>query len=419
MNNNAILIAVNCNTEQDFDYKIEEMERLIEADNLVVTVSSIQSLKSPNPATYMGVGKLHEIKELIAMLDIQVCVVADSLTPSQLKNITDILECRIIDRTGLILEIFSDRARTREARLQVEIAKLQYMLPRLVGLRKALGRQGGTSGSQSNRGQGEKQIELDKRHIEKRISELNKELEEIENVRLVQRKLREKGNIPSVALVGYTNAGKSTLMNALLQLNGSSDDKKVYEKDMLFATLDTTIRHITVGDKKDFLLSDTVGFVSDLPHGLIKAFRSTLSEARCSDLLLIVLDSSDKNVIEQRKVTELTLSEIGCENIPRLYVYNKIDKSNIIPLNNSLSDDIIHISSREGTGIKELITAIQKIIYSENEILDITVPYSKGSLIDIINRYSNVKMMEYQENGIHIISDCPKWLIGKVNSEIH
>lgn len=416
---NAILLAVNTGQYIDFDYRIEEMERLIEANDMTVCAKSIQNLPAPNPATYFGVGKLDEVNSLLDMLEIDACIVADTLSPAQLKNMADILDILIIDRTGLILEIFKNRAGTREARLQVETANLQYLLPRLVGMRKTLGRQGGTSGSMSNKGQGEKQIELDRRHIEKRIVELNKELSDIENNRNVQRKARSKGNIPLVALVGYTNAGKSTLMNKLLTMSGAEDDKKVFEKDMLFATLDTTVRRISLGDKKDFLLSDTVGFVSDLPHALIKAFRTTLAEAALADLILIVLDSSDENVNMQKEITEKTLSELKCDEVPKLYVYNKIDiLNNVYPFSN-MNNNSVRISAATGDGLKELINRIQAIIYKDNIIVDVIIPYMKGYLLDLINNNAEVKSLDYMENGVHIIADCPAWLAGKVNSEIY
>ena len=325
----AILVAVDDSNIVDFEYKIDELKQLMNACNMEVCATSIQRLNRINSATYIGSGKLEEINVLVDMYNIDYVVFMSDLSPAQLKNIVDIIDCVVLDRTNLILKIFESRAGSREAKLQVEAANLQYMLPRLIGMRKSLGRQGGTSGSMSNRGQGEKQLELDRRHIEKRISELNKELQSIEHDRNIQRRARLKSNIPSVALVGYTNAGKSSLMNCLLRRAELPEEKIVFEKDMLFATLDTSVRKIDTGDNKGFILSDTVGFVSDLPHTLIKAFRTTLSEAAMADLLLIILDSSDTHVVEQREITEKTLKEINCNEVPRLYVYNKCDLSNL------------------------------------------------------------------------------------------
>ena len=259
-------------------------------------------------------------------MDAQLILFNDTLTPSQIKNLQDELKTPVIYRTTLILNIFEMRARTREARLQVETAKLQYLLPRLVEMHEALTRQGGTSGSMSSRGAGEKKLELDRRHIEHRISELRKELDAISRERETQRKRREQSRIPLVALVGYTNAGKSTIMNHMVERFVGDEEKKVLEKDMLFATLDTTIRRINTGNNQDFLLTDTVGFIHKLPHGLVKAFRSTLEEIKGADLLLQVVDVSDPGYLEQMETTKETLRELGAGDIPMLFVFNKADR---------------------------------------------------------------------------------------------
>ena len=279
----------------------------------------VQNLSKPYQALYMGKGKLLEVKEYLEEGSVDVLIFDRSLTPTQLRNLQSLLDYPILDRTTLILEIFAVRAKTREAKLQVESARLQYVLPRLVGMHKALSRQGGGSGL-ANKGAGEKKLELDRRRIEKRMSELEKELKKIERERITQQKRRQKSQIPRVALVGYTNAGKSTLMNGMLDKYTRDDSKKVLEKDMLFATLDTTVRRIQTSPDREFLLSDTVGFIHQLPTGLVKAFRSTLEEAKEADLLLHVLDYSDEAFLEQKKVTEETLKELGAGDIPVIYV---------------------------------------------------------------------------------------------------
>jgi len=412
--NRAILVAVNDGRHDDFEYLMTEMENLIEACEMEVVASSVQALVNPNPGTYVGKGKLSEIQELAQMLEADTCVFADTLSPAQLKNVADALEMVVLDRTGLILEIFAKRAGTREARLQVESANLHYMLPRLIGMRTSLGRQGGASGSMSNKGQGEKQLELDRRHIERRMHELDKELESIEHDRNVQRSQRMKGNTPTVALVGYTNAGKSTLMNRLLSMSGSDEEKKVFEKNMLFATLDTTVRRIEFEDNKDFLLSDTVGFVSNLPHSLIKAFRSTLEEATLADLLLIVLDSSDEHMSDHKRITKETLRELDCQDIPFIYVMNKCDELEVVPKISSRDEDTIYVSAKTGDGFDELIETIKGKLYKGNRTIDVVIPYTDGALVNQLSEHANIISTEYLAEGTRIVADCPEWLAGKI-----
>ena len=271
----------------------------------------------------------------------EVTFVHNELSPSQLKNIESKLNIPILDRTSLILEIFAIRAKTKEAKLQVEVARLKYMLPRLVGLHTSLGRQGGGS-SVSNKGSGEKKIELDRRKIEDRINKLNNELAELSTIREIQHRKRKDSELPLVSLVGYTNAGKSTLLNTLIDLSSEDEDKKVFEEDMLFATLETSVRRIKLKDNKEFLLSDTVGFIRELPHGLIKAFRTTLDEVRNADLLLHVIDYSDDDFEENINITNATLKEIGASDIPVIYVYNKAElREETLPI---VKDNSIYIS---------------------------------------------------------------------------
>lgn len=355
----ALLLGVNLNDGEDFARSMEELKNLAEACGMEAAGQMVQNLPKLHPALYMGRGKLSEIQRYLEEEPADVLIFDRSLSPSQMRNLQDILDCPILDRTTLILEIFATRAQTREAKLQVESARLQYVLPRLTGMHKALSRQGGGSGL-SNKGAGEKKLELDRRRIEKRMAELRKELDKISRERMTQRKQRQGSNIPRVALVGYTNAGKSTLMNRMLDKYTRDASKKVLEKDMLFATLDTTVRRIQAGPQTEFLLSDTVGFIHQLPAGLVKAFRSTLEEAREADLLLHVLDCSDEGYRKQREVTEETLRDLGAGDIPVIYVYNKADRcmeAEKLPL---IRGNRIYMSAKTGAGIPELVELIRR-----------------------------------------------------------
>lgn len=360
----ALLLGVKLRDGEDFERSMEELWNLAEACGMQVTGQITQNMERPHSALYMGKGKLSEVKEFLEQHPVDVVIFDRQLSPSQLRNLEQLLDCAILDRTSLILEIFAVRARTREARLQVESAKLQYILPRLTGMHKALSRQGGGSGI-SNKGAGEKKLELDRRRIEKRMSELRRELEQVSKEREIQRNRRQGSGIPRVALVGYTNAGKSTLMNSMLDKYSRDPSKRVMEKNMLFATLDTTVRRIHTGPQKEFLLSDTVGFIHQLPTGLIKAFRSTLEEAREADLLLHVLDYSDEACRQQREVTEETLKELGAGDIPVIYVYNKSDlriqedgSKMTLP---RTQENRIYLSAKTGEGIQELVDMIWKL----------------------------------------------------------
>ena len=360
----ALLLGVKLRDGEDFERSMEELWNLAEACGMQVTGQITQNMERPHSALYMGKGKLSEVRKFLEQHPVDVVIFDRQLSPSQLRNLEQLLDCAILDRTSLILEIFAVRARTREARLQVESARLQYILPRLTGMHKALSRQGGGSGI-SNKGAGEKKLELDRRRIEKRMSELRRELEQVSKEREIQRNRRQGSGIPRVALVGYTNAGKSTLMNSMLDKYSRDPSKRVMEKNMLFATLDTTVRRLHTGPQKEFLLSDTVGFIHQLPTGLIKAFRSTLEEAREADLLLHVLDYSDEACRQQREVTEETLKELGAGDIPVIYVYNKSDlriqedgSKMTLP---RTQENRIYLSAKTGEGIQELVDMIWKL----------------------------------------------------------
>ncbi|MFR8470164.1 GTPase HflX [Eisenbergiella tayi] len=402
----VLLVGVNVDDNPDFETSMEELESLAEACEMEVTAKIEQNLSSLNPAYYIGSGKVKEVQETVEQMDLDYVIFDETLSPSQLKNLQKEVGVPIMDRTNLILEIFSRRAKTREARLQVESANLQYMLPRLVGMREALGRQAGASGSMSNKGTGEKQIELDRRKIEKRISELRRELEAIEHDRNTQRKRRNDSSLPQVALVGYTNAGKSTLMNKMVETYVGKEEKMVVARDMLFATLDTTVRKINQNDRKDFLLSDTVGFISKLPHGLVKAFRSTLDEVRYADLLLQIVDASDEHYREHIQVTEETLRELGAEKIPCIYVMNKADLIMAKEELPRIDGNKIFMSARDGIGLQELLQMIKKRVFSGNREGIFLIPYEKGEIVSYLNSNATVSSQEYLAEGVKLFVDC-------------
>lgn len=399
----ALLVAVNIDNQKYFLNSVEELRNLTYACNMDVLDVIIQNLETINNATYIGTGKVKEIKELAKELKADLVIFNNELSPSQLRNLQKDLSLPILDRTGLILQIFSKRAQTKEAKLQVEVAKLQYMLPRLVGLHSSLSRQGGGAGL-SNKGSGEKKLELDRRRIEDKITELNKELKNIENERNVQRKQREKRGIPLVSLAGYTNAGKSTLMNALVDIYKKDDSKKVEEKNMLFATLDTSVRNITLPDKKEFLLSDTVGFISELPHGLVKAFRSTLEEIKQADLILEIVDFSDENYKQHIEVTNKTLKELGANEIPIVYVYNKSDL--VLEKLPKLEDGAIYISASNKIGIEELVDIIKSKIFGNLVKAKLLIPYNRSDIIAYFNKNATVEKTEYIDEGTLLFVEC-------------
>ena len=393
----VLLVGVNLNDEFYFFKSMSELEELVKACQMLPIGSIVQNLKEINSAFYVGSGKLEEIKDKINELHPDLVVFNNELSPSQLKNLELKLDIQILDRTSIILNIFALRAKTNEAKMQVEISKLRYMLPRLSGLHLSLGRQGGGSGF-SNKGSGEKQIELDRRIIEDRISKLNKELSEIETRRNIQRRKRSDSEIPLVSLVGYTNAGKSTLLNTLVDLSLSDESKKVYEEDMLFATLETSIRKIKIKDGKEFLLSDTVGFIRELPHMLIKAFRSTLDEVKNSDLLLHVVDFSDEDYEENIRVTNSTLKEIGADNIPVIYVFNKCDKVNDSKLP-YVDGNKVCISAKNNIGINELINVISNNIFKEYVTCKMQIPFKRGDIVSYLKEKYDFISTQYTNDG--------------------
>lgn len=395
----VIICGVDLN-QPDFDYTMQELANLAEACDMEVKDTVIQKLERPVSASYVGRGKAEEIKTQGKIHDARILIVNDELTPMQIRNLGDLTDMKIIDRTALILEIFASRARSKEAKLQVQIAQLRISLPRLHtdNDKVKLDQQtGGGGGSFNSRGGGETKLEKDRRVIGKRISILKKELKDIEEKQSVTRKQRDASGLRSVALVGYTNAGKSTTMNGLLRACGKDDDKQVFEKDMLFATLDTSVRRLHFKDNKDFLISDTVGFVSHLPHQLVQAFKSTLSEAAKADLLVQVIDVSDPNYRDMIKTTEETLKEIGVENIPMIYAFNKADLTEA-PYPEILGNQITY-SAKDPASIEKLVELIKENIFKDDRIVTFKIPFSEGRYLDELNVRGTVLETTYEEDG--------------------
>lgn len=401
-------MGVDQRTDDNFETSMEELRNLAMACDMETVCIITQVLDVINKPLYIGPGKVIEVRETAKQLDAQEVIFDNTLSPMQIRNLQEEIGLPVEDRTALILRIFEERARSREAILQVEVAKLQYMLPRLVGLHDALGRQGGASGAMSNKGAGEKKIELDRRKLEHRLAELRRELKEVSVQRKTQRKKRSESGIPRVALVGYTNAGKSTLMNALVAYSGLKDEKLVEEKDMLFATLDTTVRQIAPEGYHTMLLSDTVGFISKLPHQLVEAFHSTLEEAMEADLLLQVVDYSDEHYREQIQTTNETLRELGADQIPMIYVFNKVDRTEHV-IGAAEQRDRIFISAANGLGLEELLTLIGEKLAGGFQECDMLLPYQESALLPYFKAQGAIRgEMEYLPEGTRIHVVCQK-----------
>ncbi len=390
----AILVGLQRN--EDISYSMKELEGLAEAAGAEVLGHMTQKLERPNTATFIGKGKVEELAEMVRNMGADMVVFNDELTGMQLRNLEDALDVRVIDRTILILDIFASRATSKEGKLQVELAQLQYRIPRLTGFGKSLSRLGGGIGT---RGPGEKKLETDRRHIERRMYDIKEELAQLQNTRNVQRAKREKSEIPVVALVGYTNSGKSALMNRLLSMV-DKEEKTVFEKNMLFATLDTQQRNVTLENGREFILIDTVGFVSKLPHSLVEAFKATLEEVNYADLLLHVVDSSYENHDFHIGVTNKVMKEIGAGDKEKIMVYNKIDlpHDEIFP---EPGIDTVEISAKMNINIDGLISKIEEKIFGDYVNVAFLIPYERGDISSYICSEAVVKVMDYKENGTY------------------
>lgn len=395
-------ILVGFTRSEDIGYSMAELSGLAEADNIQVIGEMIQILPKPNSATLIGSGKVLELAEMVKRMEADMVVFNNELTGMQLRNLEETLDVKVIDRTILILDIFASRADSAEGKLQVELAQLRYRMPRLLGFGRSLSRLGAGIGT---RGPGEKKLETDRRHIEKRIEDIKADLRKVQSTRMIQRAKREKSDIPVVALVGYTNSGKSAIMNNILSL-AEKEDKAVREKDMLFATLDAQQRNIKLGSNQEFILVDTVGFISKLPHGLVEAFKATLEEVKFADLLLHVVDSSYEDNQFQIDVTNQVLEEIGVADKNKLLVFNKID---IVREYDSSPSEYkkIFISAKTGEGVEELLEEVRRRIFDDTTV-KFLIPYDRGDISSYLCEKTNVISMDYKDNGTKIVVEISR-----------
>lgn len=389
----VILFAVDTDDGENIEDNLDELEELVKTAGAVVIGRMIQNKDKIDNATYIGSGKAQELKSMIDTLGATGVVCDDELSPMQLTNLGQALDTKILDRTMVILDIFAKRAGTREAKIQVELAQLKYRSSRLVGMRGALSRLGGGIGT---RGPGEKKLEIDRRVIRGRIAQLGAELEDVRQHRETMRKQRMEGKLPIVSIVGYTNAGKSTLLNHLT-------DAAVLEEDKLFATLDTTSRNYTLESGQEIIITDTVGFIRKLPHHLINAFRSTLEEAKYADIILHVVDVSNPHADSQILTVYETLKGLGITDKPIVTAFNKIDKVEELPIIKDLSADfVVNISAKKETGFDLLSEALSKVINQSRRYVETTVPYTEAALISRIHASGAVLEEKYGEDGIYI-----------------
>ena len=406
----SVLVGLNadCFTKEQTatDETLEELEALLETAGGFCTGKILQNRHTPDPHSFIGEGKALEVKMLVEATEAPMVVFDNELSPGNIRALEEIMGVTVLDRSALILDIFAQRAKTKEGRLQVELAQYKYLLPRLSGMGKSLSRQGGGIGT---RGPGETKLESDRRHIRERIARLEQELEQVRQVRGVQRERRMKNSVPVVAIVGYTNAGKSTLLN---HLTGAG----IPANNRLFDTLDTTSRQLTVSDNLDVILSDTVGFIAKLPHHLVNAFHATLEELEYADLLLHVIDSADPDREDHIAVVDKLISQLAKPETPVLKCYNKADlvSREDIPV----GSDIVAISAAKGAGMENLLSAIEAALGQSRHHIVVTIPYSMGGLVDTLHSGAQVKNVDYTAEGIVVETVVDPILYGRLKEYI-
>jgi GTP-binding protein HflX len=406
----AVLVGLNADCfradQTATDETLEELEALLETAGGFCTGKILQNRHTPDSHSFIGEGKAQEVRMLVEATESTMVVFDNELSPGNIRALEEIIGVTVLDRSALILDIFAQRAKTREGRLQVELAQYQYLLPRLSGMGKSLSRQGGGIGT---RGPGETKLESDRRHIRARINRLKDELDQVRQVRSVQRERRQKNSVPVVAIVGYTNAGKSTLLN---QLTGAG----IPANNRLFDTLDTTSRQLTVSDNLDVILSDTVGFIAKLPHHLVDAFRATLEELEYADLLLHVIDSADPNREEHIEVVDRLISKLAKPGTQVLRCYNKADlvEATDIPI----GEDVVRISAKHGYGMEELLAAIEQTLGHSRHHITVTVPYSMGGMVETLHNNAQVIATDYTGEGIVVETVVDDILYGRLKQYI-
>lgn len=401
----VILVGVSLQDERETEESLEELKELADTAGAVTVGRVIQNREAVHPGTYIGSGKIQEVALLLEETGATGIICDDELSPAQIRNLEQELECKVMDRTLLILDIFAGRAVTSEGKIQVELAQLQYRLARLVGLGRSLSRLGGGIGT---RGPGEKKLETDRRLVKSRIAQLRRELEEVKRHRELIRERRKKTSVPVAAIVGYTNAGKSTLLNTLTQAG-------VLEEDKLFATLDPTTRVMKLESGQEILLTDTVGFIRKLPHHLVEAFKSTLEEAKYADLILHVVDASNPQMDKQMHVVYDTLKQLGVENKTILTLFNKQDRLETRQTQRDFrADYVMNISARTGEGLPELKAKLEEILTERQILIERLYDYGEAGKIQLIRKYGQLLTEEYREDGIYVKAYVPREIYGAV-----
>ena len=404
----VILVGVSTGESDDTNQSLDELEELAKTAGAVTVGRVIQNREQVHPGTYIGSGKIAEVQQLAYEVEATGIICDDELTPAQLKNLEEELDLKVMDRTLIILDIFASRASTSEGKIQVELAQLKYRQARLVGLGNSLSRLGGGIGT---RGPGEKKLEIDRRLIKSRIAQLNRELEEVKRHREVARSKRSRKSTAVIAIVGYTNAGKSTLLNTMT-------GAKVLEEDKLFATLDPTTRILELPSGQEILLTDTVGFIRKLPHHLIDAFRSTLEEAKYADVILHVVDTSSPQMDQQMYVVYETLKNLGVTDKKIITLYNKQDKITDVDIPKDLkAEKTIRISAKWGEGLEDVKKVLEDILNEKNVLIERFYDYKDAGVIQLIRKYGQLLEEEYQGNGIHVKAYVPMEIYGAVTPE--